>query len=119
MHNLLVGKIGEDAAAKYIQSLGYTILERNFKARYAELDIVALDQNTLVCIEVKSRIGDRFGLPQEAVTPKKLFSIQRALLYYVLMHPEAPKSLRIDVISVILGTTNEVSKIEYFKNITM
>jgi putative endonuclease len=118
MHNILLGKLGEEAAANYLMSHGYRIITRNFKARYAELDIIAIDSNTVVFVEVKTRTGNSFGLPQEAITPKKLYSLKRSLEYYMLLHPELPQSLRIDVVAVKVTGDEQVEKIELFKNIT-
>jgi putative endonuclease len=119
MHNQLLGKFGEDKACEYVRKLGYKIIERNFKARYSELDIIALDGDTLVFVEVKTRIGDEHGLPQEAITRHKIYALTRSIEYYTLLHPELPESLRIDVVSVFLQPDEQVQKIELFKNITI
>lgn len=118
MHNILLGKFGEDAAVGYLKKLGYKIIERNFKARYTELDIIALEKDTLVFIEVKTRVGIKFGLPQEAINPYKRLALTRSAYYYRLLHPELPESLRIDVVSILLSPDEHVQKIELFKNIT-
>lgn len=118
MHNQQLGKFGEDEAEYYLKKLGYKIIGRNFKARYCELDIIALDGDTLVFVEVKTRIGTAYGMPVEAITSHKLFALKRSCQYYKLLHPELPQSLRIDVVSVLLTPTEQVEKIELFKNIT-
>lgn len=118
MHNIQLGKFGEDAAVGYLKKLGYKIIERNFKARYTELDIIALDKDTLVFIEVKTRVGMKFGLPQEAITRYKLSALTRSAYYYRLLHPKLPESLRIDVVSILFSSDENVQKIELFKNIT-
>ncbi len=118
-NNLPKGKIGEDAACKYLKSLGFKIIERNFRKGYSEIDIVALDGKTLVFVEVKTRYGNTFGNPEEAITFWKRRSLIRAAEYYKLLHPKLPESLRIDVISVYLRSDNRPEKIELFKNITL
>ena len=112
--NLQLGKFGEDLATRYLQKQGYSIIERNFKARYGELDIIAVVKDILVFVEVKTRIGSAFGKPEEAVTPWKLKEVIKTAEYYVLLHPELSKSIRIDVIGIELDTDY---KQKYFNHI--
>ncbi len=118
--NQSVGKLGEDLAATYLSRKGFRIIGRNFKARYGELDIIARDGETLVFVEVKTRIGAEFGTPEEAVTPKKLRDIIRAAEYYVATHPLVPRSLRIDVVGIVLeSTTHDIVSLVHTPNVTM
>ncbi|OGM75835.1 hypothetical protein A2210_02280 [Candidatus Woesebacteria bacterium RIFOXYA1_FULL_40_18] len=96
----LFGNLGENYACRLLQKSGYRIIERNFTSRFGEIDIIALDKDTLVFVEVKTRWSRRFGLPQEAVTPQKLFRIKRTAEYFSLRHPRLPKKLRIDVVAI-------------------
>ncbi len=114
----LLGKKGEDLAAQYLANHGFSIIERNFKARYGELDIIALDGKTLVFVEVKTRIGRRFGLPEEAVTPKKLAEVVKTAQYYKILHPQLPDSLRIDVIGIELNVDETLKYFNHIKNVT-
>jgi len=116
--NKILGKIGEEIATQFLQQKGYQIIERNFQKRYAEIDIVARDGNTLVFVEVKTRIGKQFGLPEEAITPWKMRRLIRSCQYYKLLHPYLPESLRIDVVSVLLLSEESVEKITHYKNVT-
>ncbi len=96
------GKKGEDIALEILVKNGYKIIDRNFSSRFGEIDIVALDGPTLVFVEVKTRQSTKFGLPQEAVTPQKIYRIKKTAEYYSLIHPELPKRLRIDVVAIII-----------------
>lgn len=116
-HNL--GRFGEDIAQRYLITHGYTILERNFHTRYTELDIVALENKTLVFIEVKTRRGSLFGTPEEAITPYKLRTLIRSAQYYKLLHPELPDALRIDVVAVRYKEGMQEPEISLYKNITL
>ncbi len=118
LQNKILGKIGEEIAAEYLQSQGLRIIERNFSKRYTELDIVADDKNTLVFVEVKTRIGTKFGLPEEAITPWKLKTLVRSAHYYNLLHPQHQGPMRIDVVSLILTKNHEVEKLKWIKNVT-
>ncbi|MFZ5844892.1 MAG: YraN family protein [Patescibacteria group bacterium] len=114
-----LGKIGENLACEYLRKHGYRILERNFQKRYGELDIVALDGKTLVFIEVKTRIGETFGKPEEAVTPWKLKEVIKTAQFYKMLHPELPDSLRIDVIGIELDFDHTLKYFNHLKNVTL
>ena len=118
--NKTKGKLGEQAAAKYLQRLGYKILERNYRySRFAEIDIVAKDKDTIVFAEVKTRTGTTFGHPFEAINHTKIENIFKAGLYYLKNTKETYKKYRIDVISVIGDLKTEKPKIEHLKNISL
>jgi len=114
----LRGKKGEELAASYLKSQGYKILERNFKKRYGEIDIIAQSGSTLVFIEVKTRWSRKFGLPEEAVTPWKLKSVIRTAQYYKMLHPELPEAMRIDVVAVDFCARGREKRIRLIKNVT-
>lgn len=115
--NKSVGKIGEDIAQQYLKKQGWKILDKNFHySRYAELDIVAKDGDTIVFVEVKTRSTTNFGHPFEAVNKTKLNNIFKAGLAWLKTTNESYKNYRIDVISLI-GTENP--KIEHLKNISL
>ena len=82
LHNEL-GKWGEDVAADYLQRQGYTIIERNWKSGHRDLDIIALDGNTLVFVEVKTRRNRIFTDPETAVDYQKIVNLQHAANHYV------------------------------------
>lgn len=112
------GREGEELASSYLKSLGYKILERNFKRGHGEIDIIARDEDTLVFVEVKTRWSKRFGLPEEAVTPRKLRYLVRTAKYYKMLHPELPESMRIDVVAVDLSPSRGEERIRLIKNVT-
>ncbi|MBI2404605.1 YraN family protein [Candidatus Gottesmanbacteria bacterium] len=114
----LLGKKGEQLAAEYLVSHGFRIIDRNFKARYGELDIIAIQGTVLVFIEVKTRVGREFGLPEEAVTPRKLAEVVKTAQYYKLLHPNLPESLRIDVIGIELFSDETIKYFHHIKNVT-
>ncbi len=114
-----VGSIGEQAAASYLLSKHFRILERNFKARYGEIDIVARDGNTLVFVEVKTRCTASFGSPELSVTPGKLRDVIQTAQYYVLLHPERNPDMRIDVVAIMLDPVSyAVTKLTHLVSVT-
>ncbi|MFA9370655.1 MAG: YraN family protein [Labilibaculum antarcticum] len=98
-HNDL-GKLGEDVAAKHLLEKGYKILDRNWIYQKKELDIVALKDDVLVVVEVKSRSTDYFEHPADAITLSKIKHLVNATQGYV-DSKEIEQEVRFDVISVI------------------
>lgn len=113
--NSTFGKNGENIACDLLNQNGYKIIDRNFRSRFGEIDIVAIDKDTLVFVEVKTRQSLRFGLPQEAVTPQKIYKIKKTGEYYSLIHPDLPKKLRVDVVAIVI----EMDKVIYSKIINV
>lgn len=111
-----LGREGEEIAAKYLQNLGFKIIDRNFRARNTELDIVAVHKNTLVFVEVKTRTTDKFGTPFEQIAFWKLKSLVKAAEFYKLSHKNLPDLMRIDAISV--QYTFKGPQVEHLQNIS-
>lgn len=99
--NINFGKISEEQASSFLESQGYRILFRNYKAQGSEIDIIAREKDTICFVEVKSRYSDRFGSPQEAVTPAKQQKIARAALMFLQENKLQDKSCRFDVVAII------------------
>lgn len=104
------GNRGEDYAVKLLKQNGYKIIERNFRCKLGEIDIIALDGDTLVFAEVKTRWSTKHGLPEEAVNNRKLNHIKRTGEYYCATNDNLPKKLRIDIISLIVSGNAVVSE---------
>jgi putative endonuclease len=104
MTTVQAGKKGEEQAIEFLKKQKYKIIERNFRIRGGEIDIVALDGKTLVYVEVKTRTSHQFGLPEEAVTPAKIRFIERAAKFYRnnRKNHDLPSLERIDVVAVDL-----------------
>lgn len=109
-------RLGEKLAGEFLEKHGYKIIERNFRKGYGEIDIVAIEADTLVFVEVKTKTSNTFGTPFEAITPFKIKALERTAMFYKKLHPELPEALRIDAVSVILSKGEDV-KIELIKNI--
>ena len=116
MSTKVQGDIGEELACKYLSQNGYKILERNFRIRGGEIDIVAKDGDTLVYVEVKTRSSNQFGTPEESITVKKIRFLERAAKFYRLKRYNLSQSERIDAVSVTLSESPEIKLI---KNITL
>ncbi|QTE30552.1 YraN family protein [Pengzhenrongella sicca] len=97
-----VGRYGERVAAAYLENGGWQVLDRNWRGRDGELDLVALRAGELIVVEVKTRRGLRFGHPAEAVTARKRARLRRLTAQWLAAHDVHPRSLRIDVIAVLV-----------------
>lgn len=115
-------KLGEEKASLYLKRNKFHILTRNFRKRYGEIDIVAIDtslkEKALVFVEVKTRRSNSFGNPLEGITLWKLKTLIKTAEYYKMTHRNLPDTMRIDAISVSLTQNNIVEKIEHIKNIS-
>jgi putative endonuclease len=99
--DMTLGSWGEHSAAKYLIRKGYIILERNFRCRLGEIDLIALDGRTLVFIEVKTRRNRSYGLPCEAVNAQKLRHLKRMSSYYITIHHAEHRDARLDVVEIL------------------
>ncbi len=112
------GKRGEEIAAEYLKKQGFKIIDRNFRIRGGEIDIIALDAGTLVFIEVKTRSSAAFGSPLEAITYWKLKALIKTAQFYKLRNPHLPDAMRIDAVAIMLDHDNHPTSIELVKNIS-
>lgn len=107
------GKQGENLAINYLKNRGYTILEKNWRYRKAEIDIIAKLQNEIIIIEVKSRSSDYFGNPQEFIDHKKIKLLVEAANHYVILN-DLDIEVRFDIVA-ILRKKGKLD-IEHFEN---
>jgi putative endonuclease len=82
LHNKSIGKDGEDLAAQFLKDRGYEIVDRNWRSRFGEIDIVATKNNILYLVEVKTRSSNQYGFPHEAINAKKLQRMQLTAQLY-------------------------------------
>ncbi|GHO91387.1 UPF0102 protein [Reticulibacter mediterranei] len=111
-----LGQTGERLAAERLVQCGYRILERNVRSRYGEIDIVAEEGDDLVFVEVKTRRGVAYGLPEEAVTVRKQQKLIELALYYLDAHACSERSWRIDVVAVQLSSSGKFEEIRIYQH---
>lgn len=116
MNRQELAKFGEDQATVYLQSLGYKILERNFKCKIGEIDIIAIDNDTLVFVEVKARYEDDQVKPDEAISKHKLWLVGRSGEFYKDQHDELPELLRIDAVLIEIDSLDKLVRLELIKD---
>jgi putative endonuclease len=109
-----LGLSGEALAEDHLRGLGYEIVARDVRTPLGQLDLVALDGKTLVLVEVKTRAGHGFGLPQEAVDAKKIRKLRQLGLYYLQRCPHRGP-VRFDVVGLTV-TGGRLARVDHIKN---
>lgn len=111
-----LGQRGEQLAADQLQANGLEIIARNYHCRTGELDIVARQGETWVFVEVRTRKGNRFGSPEESVTPRKRQHLITAAQTYIQEFALGDVDWRIDFVAIEIGPKNEVLRLEVLEN---
>ena len=115
MNTKVAGNFGEDCAAQFLETAGYTIVARNFRIRSAEIDIIAQRDGVLAFVEVKARSNIRHGLPSEAVTFRKQKKIIEAAGVFLQDEKFCDCACRFDVVEVYLNG-ERVEEINHIEN---
>ncbi len=115
-----LGNLGEDYACEVLAALGYELLERNFRSRFGEIDIIAKKDGFLCFIEVKTRGENAMGRPAAAVTVSKQRKILKTSEYYITLHQREIQRQdlqpRFDCIEVFADAAGEPTAYEFIKN---
>ena len=121
-----LGRAGEQLAVHYLENEGFRVIARNWRHQFGELDIVALDAETIVAVEVKTRSSTDFGHPFESITTEKVQRLRRLLISWSRQHrnhevlervtARAQRTLRIDAVAIIVHPATE-AQIEHLRGI--
>lgn len=118
-----IGEIGEDLAAKYLKRKDYKIIQRNYREKWGEIDIIAQKKNDLIFVEVKTIAYYRFPqtknpslLPEDEITTKKINNLNKTILYY-LNKNKISNSYQLDLITIKIDKTNKKYRLKHYKNI--
>ena len=109
-----IGKRGEDLAAAWLERHGYTLLARNWRCPYGELDLIAELGDEVIGVEVKTRTGEAMGAPEEAVTPAKQRKLLLTLQSYLMELGAEQRPYRLDVIAVRLAPGSGRAEIRHY-----
>lgn len=113
-----VGSNAETLACEYLKRLEYKIIERNYRIRGGEIDIVARDGEFLVFVEVKARYSHEYGLPVEAITPWKIKHLLKTAQFYVQKIKWEDGPYRLDLVAIDYADSRDNPKIELIEDIT-
>lgn len=111
-----LGRLGERLASDALEGRGYRIIERNFRCRAGEIDLVAEEGEDLVFVEVKTRRGSSYGLPEEAVNERKARKLQEVAGCYLDLHNLSECSWRIDVVAVQFSPAGRLEEIRVYQH---
>ncbi len=109
--------MGENLAHAYLRRSGWLILDRNWRCRHGEIDLVGLDGGTVVICEVRTRQGRRAGTPLESVTPAKVRRLRLLAGLWVRARGARPGSIRIDVVGVEVGAHGDRPVITHVRGV--
>ena len=114
----VLGRAGEDRAARYFEELGYTVLARNWRSREGELDLVVADARAVVAVEVKTRRGEDYGHPFEAIDARKRARLWRLAVEWTAANRNTVQGrrLRIDAIG-LTGPDPQTALLEHIVDV--
>lgn len=115
--NLKTGRLGEEIAKKYLQANRYAIIEQNYRTRRAEIDLIALYKGILIFVEVRTKKGEKFGMPEESFNQSKKNKLINNARAYVAKK-RWKKEYRIDAVCIVLDNNYRVNRINHYENIT-
>jgi putative endonuclease len=112
-----LGRWGEQLAAQRLEALGYVILDRNWRCRRGEIDLVARDEDVLVFVEVKTRRGRDYGSPEESITRSKAKRLLELGQRYMLESDIEDVDWRVDLVAVEINQQGELLRFEHIPNV--
>ncbi len=120
VQNYNKGKEGEQIARELLVKKGFNLIESNYSNNLGEIDLIMTDKDWLVFVEVKLKIGDKFGTPEEMISKKKLSQVKRTAESFLIL--ESPtvqqyKKYRIDAVCIVLNQDNSIQRIQHYENL--
>lgn len=118
--NFAKGRLGENIAKAYLQKKSYKFVEANFLIRGGEIDLIMIDNNCLVFVEVKLKIGVKFGRPEEMISRNKISTIKKTAKMFLIQNPLLAKmydKVRIDAVCIEMKNNKEINWIKHYQNI--
>ncbi len=112
-----IGTMGEDIALNWLNEKGYELVQRNFRFKNDEIDLIMLKDDVLFFVEVKTRRNDNYGLAEYAMTPKKLNALFRCIDHYLYTQDKLDMEWQLDLIVVEKFQKDKAPKIFHFENL--
>ena len=114
------GKNGEEMAREFLMKKGFELIEMNYENMIGEIDLIMIDKDWLVFVEVKLKVGDKFGTPEEMINKRKLSQVKRVAESYLVLEKKVAKKFkkyRIDAVCIMLNEDETIKTINYYGNI--
>lgn len=118
--NYQTGKLGEQIGRQHLIEKGYQIIKSNFQTRFGEIDLIAVKDKRLIFIEVKLKIGDQFGTPEEMADKHKIRRVQQIAQIFLKDNPSLASRFpqyQIDVVCLVLNPDQSINRISHWENI--
>ena len=118
--NYQKGKLGETIALNFLKKRAYQLIKSNFQTRFGEIDLICAKDKRLIFVEVKLRIGDELGIPEEMINPAKVFQIQKTAQHFLQNNPQLASqysSYQIDAVCIVLNQDKSIARINHYQNI--
>ncbi|MCX6745254.1 MAG: YraN family protein [Candidatus Parcubacteria bacterium] len=116
-HNIKIGSFGQQLAADFLKQRNYQIVAQNYYTRLGEIDLIAIKDGQLIFVEVKTRLSEKFGLPEEAVTDRKKEKMYQTALQYLEKEKVNHDNFRFDILAVMIDRYGKKAVIRHHKNI--
>lgn len=119
--NFQKGRSGEEIAASYLIKNGFEIVEKNYHTRFGEIDIIATKNRTIHFVEVKLKVGDRFGSPEEMINKRKIWQVMQTSESYLLTNKKLTAlfpRVQLDAVCIVLTESGETERVDYYDNLT-
>jgi putative endonuclease len=113
-----LGRLGEDLALEHLERLGFRVLERNYRTRFGELDLIVCDDATIVFVEVKTRrLGASAGSALESISPRKQRQVRSMAAAWLVESSDRPRSseLRFDVVAVTVDHGARLVRLDHLE----
>jgi putative endonuclease len=111
-----LGRNGESIAADFLAARGYSLIARNHRSRYGELDLVTCKDGVTVFVEIKTRRSKRLGWPEQGISRRKREHLIAAAQAYLVEHPELGGDWRVDVIAIEIDRATSAPTIVHFEH---
>ena len=111
-----IGSLGEGISESHLKNLGYKILDKNFRCKCGEIDLIAVNKSYICFIEVKTRYGLNFGMPAESVGYSKQHKIYKTAQVYIMMKNIHNFNFRFDVIEITLNNSNNDFSVNHIED---
>lgn len=114
------GKNGEEMAKNLLLKKGFQLIEMNYENVIGEIDLIMSDKDWLVFVEVKLKVGDKFGKPEEMINKRKLSQVKRVAEGYLVLEKKIVKKFkkyRIDAVCIVLNEDQTLERITHYENV--
>jgi len=119
--NYQKGRQGEGIAESYLRKQGFQIIEKNYHTRFGEIDLVATKDSALHFVEVKLKVGDQFGTPEEMINKRKIWQVMQTAKNFLLQNKKLAvqyPSVQVDAICIVISDMGVEERVDYYENLT-